>query len=195
MNLCSVSWEVIHMTSRAIRGLVPNLSGDNRCISSSHLAPFFFLLPSLVGNRSSETWPFKCVAIDKVTAQLYVCVQSVCMCLLLSSDVYTTKTKEDKDQLRHLFSLRSHSSELDLTRVDGCCPQVHALILDRSKALRRCSRSWRSGCTHQVYCEADRCVTQGTLWLCPLVLKRHQSLQWPLSFVVPQTVCVYVELC
>lgn len=45
MNLCSVSWEVIHMTSRAIRGLVPNLSGDNQCISSSHLPPPFCLLP------------------------------------------------------------------------------------------------------------------------------------------------------
>lgn len=61
MNLWSVSWEVIHMTSRAIRGLVPNLSGDNRCISSSHL-PRFFLPPSPMGNRSSETWPFKSTA-------------------------------------------------------------------------------------------------------------------------------------
>lgn len=43
MNLYSVSWEVIHMTSRTIRGLVPNLSGDNRGISSS--PPFSFLPP------------------------------------------------------------------------------------------------------------------------------------------------------
>lgn len=43
MNLYSVSWEVIHMTSQTIRGLVPNLSGDNRGISSS--PPFSFLPP------------------------------------------------------------------------------------------------------------------------------------------------------
>lgn len=67
MNLCSVSWEVIHMTSRAIRGLVPNLSGDNRCISSSHLPPFF-LPPFPMGNHSSETRPFRCVVTDKVAA-------------------------------------------------------------------------------------------------------------------------------
>lgn len=43
MNLYSVSWEVIHMTSKTIRGLVPNLSGDNRGILSS--PPFSFLPP------------------------------------------------------------------------------------------------------------------------------------------------------
>lgn len=82
MNLCSVSWEVIHMTSRAIRGLVPNLSGDNQCISSSHLPPFF-PPSSPMGNRSSETWPFKCVVTDKVTAQLYVPFLCACVCFCL----------------------------------------------------------------------------------------------------------------
>lgn len=47
------------MTSRTIRGLVPNLSGDNRCISSS--APFSFY-------RQTAR-----VVMDKVTVQLHVC--------------------------------------------------------------------------------------------------------------------------
>lgn len=97
----------------------------------------FSLPPSPMGNRSSETWPFKCVVMDKVTAQLYVCALSVCMCVFLPADVYTTKTKGVKEQFSHLLSLRSHPSELDLTLEDGCGPVVQAPTLDGSKALLR----------------------------------------------------------
>lgn len=45
MDLRAASWEVIRMTSRTIRGLVPDLSGDGGRISSSaHFA-------------SSHCWP------------------------------------------------------------------------------------------------------------------------------------------
>lgn len=64
MNLYSVSWEVILMTSRTIRGLVPNLSGDNRRISSS--APLsFHSLPlgdSLRGHGQGQC-PAACVCV------------------------------------------------------------------------------------------------------------------------------------
>lgn len=147
INLGSVSWEVIHMTSRAIRGLVPNLSGDNRCISSSHLSPFSCLPPSWETAHQKDghlsVWPW-----TRSQAQLYVCTLLVCACLLLPADVYAAKTKGDEDQLSHRLSRRSHPSGLDLTLVDGSCPVVHALTLDGSKALSLCSRSWRSGWTH-----------------------------------------------
>lgn len=51
---------------------------------------------------------------------MYTCTLSVCMCLLLPDNVYTPKTKGDKDQFCHLFlSLRSHPSEVELTLVWG----------------------------------------------------------------------------
>lgn len=113
----------------------------------------FFLPPSLMGNRSSETQPFKCVVMDKVTAQLYACTFSVCMCEFSPADVYTTKTKGDKEQLSPLSYLRSHPSELDLTLEDRRGPVVHSLTLDGSKAPLLCSGSQRSGWTHQAYCK------------------------------------------
>eukprot|EP00064_Thunnus_orientalis_P006028 superscaffoldBa00000609_g6042 len=106
-----------------------------------------------MGNRSSETRPFKCVVMDKVTAQLYACTFSVCMCEFSPADVYTTKTKGDKEQLSPLSYLRSHPSELDLTLEDRRGPVVHSLTLDGSKAPLLCSGSQRSGWTHQAYCK------------------------------------------
>lgn len=94
MNLCSVSWEVIHMTSRAIRGLVPNLSVDNRCISSSYLAPFSFI--PYTENHSSETWPFRCVVMDKVKPETnctYVHFSCVCVCFNLP--MYITQRQRE----------------------------------------------------------------------------------------------------
>lgn len=182
MNLCSVSWEVIHMTSRAIRGLVPNLSGDNLCISSSHLLPFSILPPPWEtthqkrGHLSVWSW-----TRSQRTVHIYTFVCMPVFFLFFSLQMYVVSTpqrqKGDEEQLSHRLSLRSHLSEMDLTLEDGRGPVVHALALDGSKALLLCSESQqRSGWTHQVYCKADRCGTLGTLWFCPLVFNRHRSL-------------------
>lgn len=102
MNLCSVSEEVIHMTSRAIRGLVPNLSGDNRCISSSHLHPFFpSSLPHgkpLIRNMAIQV----CGHEQGHSPTVRICMLSVCMfflffSLFLPASVHTSKTKGDKE--------------------------------------------------------------------------------------------------
>lgn len=70
-------------------------------------------------------------------------------CVYFYLPMYTPqRQKGDKEQLRHLMSLRSHPSELDLTLEDGCGPVVHALTLDGSKALLLGSGSQRSGWTH-----------------------------------------------
>lgn len=186
MNLCSVSWEVIRMTSRTIRGLVPNLSGDNRCISSSHLRPPP-PPPYPMGSHSPETWPVKCVVMDKVTAQLYVCMYGFWVYVCAFTEIYTTKTKGDIGmELSHLLPPRSHPSEVDLTLEDSCGPVP---TLDGSKALLQGSGSRRSGWTNYAYCKVDRWGTQGSLF-CPLVMSRHQSLWLPLCLVPSLTVFV-----
>ena len=131
-----------------------------------HIYPPLFPPSSPLGNRSSETWPFKCVVTDKVTAQLYV--PFLCVCVFSPADVRTTKTKEDEEQLSYLSSPRSHPSELDLTLEDGCGPVVHALTPDGSKALLLCSlEEWLDSLGilygRQGWDSGDR-------WFCPLVL-------------------------
>lgn len=147
MNLYSVFWEVIHMTSRTIRGLVPNLSGDNWCISSS--PPFSSLPPPWEtahekhGHLSVWSWT------RSQPNCMYVCtLLCVYVCVFCPEDVHTTKTKGDEEQLSPLPSLKSHPSELDLTLEDGCGPVVHALTLDGSKALLLSSGSQLRGWTH-----------------------------------------------
>lgn len=155
MNLYSVSWEVIHMTSRTIRGLVPNLSGDNRGISSS--APFSFLPPpwgtahQKHGHLSVWSWT------RSQPNSMYVHVRffGVRMCFF-PEDVYTSKTKGDEKQLNPLSSLRSHPSGLDLTLEDGCGPVVHTLTPDGSKAPLESSGSQQSAWTHQAQRKAGR---------------------------------------
>lgn len=94
MNLYSESWEVIHMTSRTIRDLVPNLSGDSRCISSS---AHFTFPASPMGNRSSETGHFQVhdhgQGHNCMYVCMYVCAFIVGMCFFLE-DGGTTKAKE-----------------------------------------------------------------------------------------------------
>lgn len=84
MNLCFVSWEVIHMTSKAIRGLVPNLSGDNRCILSSHLPCFFSLPPPWETTHQKHGH----VSVWSWTRSQPNCTLSVCMCEFSPADVH-----------------------------------------------------------------------------------------------------------
>lgn len=130
MNLCSVSEEVIHMTSRAIRGLVPNLSGDNRCISSSHLHPFSFLPPSWETTHQKHghlgVWSWT----RSQPNCTYVCMLSV---FFFFFGLPARTPQRQKETRSHLSSLRSHPSDLDPTLEDRCSPMVHALILDGSK--------------------------------------------------------------
>lgn len=125
MNLYSVSWEVIHMTSRTTRDLVPNLSGDSRCISSS--ARFTFPA-SPMGHRSSETGPFQVHDHGQGHNCIYVCV---CVCAFVGGTCFflrmatPQRQKKDKEMLNPPSSLRSHPSAPDLTLEDGCSPAVH----------------------------------------------------------------------
>lgn len=73
MDLCAASWEVIRMTSRTIRGLVPDLSGDGGCISSSaHFAgPPREGRPLISGGGA----PLGCKVTGKVASLCMYCVQ------------------------------------------------------------------------------------------------------------------------
>ena len=128
MNLGSVSWEVIHMTSRAIRGLVPNLSGDNRCISSLHL---LFFPPSslthgesLIRNGHLNVWSWTRSQPDCTYVALWAYVWF---------HLPTYMPQRQRETRSHRSSLRSHPSGLYLTLEDGCGPSVLPLTLDGSK--------------------------------------------------------------
>lgn len=136
MDLCAASWEVIRMTSRTIRGLVPDLSGDGGHISSSAHFASSHCRPSPTGEATHQ-WrqgPFGMYGHGQGHDLLYVCmyvctyaymyvvIHCVCVCVGV---IFLQQTKKDKETTNFLSSLRSHPSALRglMTLEDrGCCP-------------------------------------------------------------------------
>lgn len=137
--------------------------------------------PPPVGNHSPETWPFKCVVMDKVRAVLRVCVR-VCVCVWLKHTPQRQSETSGRRRSTIFLSLRSHSSETDLTLENRC---GITLTLDGSKALLCPGSHRRSAWTNYAYCKADRCGTQGSP-LCPqpwagISLCECLCVLWPLK--------------
>lgn len=182
MNLYSVSWEVIHMTSKRLGALSPIYQGT---IGVFYHHPLF---PSSLphGKHSSETWPFKYVVMDKVTAQLDVRVYTfVCMCVLFQR-MYTPQRQ------RETRSSSTLSHPWGAIHQNWIWPWRAAVVL-------WCAHSPWNG--PRFYCRpqgasrvvglirhADRWEPQGSLQCCPFVFNRHKSLWLPLRLVAPLTV-------
>lgn len=109
MNLCSVPTEVILMISRTIGGPVPNLSGENLCISSSY--PPFFFHPTFQMRKCSLKHSHWIVWSQARSQSIYIHVHCHCACghihLLMNK---AKKIKGTKDWFSHLMPPRSHPS-------------------------------------------------------------------------------------
>ena len=127
MNLYSVSWEVIHMTSRTIRGPPPQ---SIRGQSMYFIIPPFFFVPS--------PWETAHQKHGHLRASPQTRSQPNCMfpCTLFSLHVLSFFFIPEKCAAhRQPSSPRSHPSELHLTLEESCGPAASALTLDESKAL------------------------------------------------------------
>lgn len=120
------------MTSRTIRGLVPDLSGDGGRISSSaHFASSHWRpSPTEEATHQWRRGPFGVQGHEQGCISLYV----LCICGYVymyifivcarSGVIFPQQTKKDKETTNFLSSLRSHPSALRglMTLEDpGCC--------------------------------------------------------------------------
>lgn len=126
MDLCAASWEVIRMTSRTIRGLVPDLSGDGGRISSSAHFASSHCHPSPTGEATHQ-WrrgPFGMHGHGQGHDLLYVCMYvrmhicmlllTVCVCVCGCYFSPADKERQGDDQL----SLIPEESSISAARPD-----------------------------------------------------------------------------